>query len=251
MSILNGKVVWVTGGGSGIGLSGAVHLAKLGATAILSGRDEKKLNDACAEVAKAGGKAEALPVDVSDAEAVAKAAAQILKAHGRVDILINSAGMNVKNRRWHDLTPDAWDTVVDANLNGTLYCIREVLPGMRDRGDGLIINISSWAGRYVSALSGPAYSAAKHAVVSMTHSLNMHEGRNGIRACVICPGEVDTPIVMTRPIPPTPEQRAQMLQADDVGAVIATIALLPPRACVNEVVMSPTHNRSFDGLTTH
>lgn len=245
MSNLKGKVAWITGGGSGIGLAGAVRLAKLGVRTVLTGRDQLRLRDACDVVRRAGGEADALALDVCDAAAVAKAAASIIDDNGRVDILINSAGLNVKNRDWESITSDAWDSVIGANLDGTFYCVREVLPAMRKQQDGLIINISSWAGRYVSPMTGPAYSTAKHGVVAMTHSLNMHEGRNGIRSCVICPGEVDTPIVMTRPTPPTAEQREKMLQADDVAEIIGVVAQLPARACINEVVMSPTQNRTF------
>lgn len=116
---------------------------------------------------------------------------------------------------------------------------------MSRQGGGLVINISSWAGRYVGRLTGPAYTAAKHAVVAFTESLNIEESGNGIRACAICPGEFDTPILASRPVPPSAEIRARMLKAEDLGRTIRFVAEMPPHVCVNEILISPTHNRSF------
>ena len=137
--------------------------------------------------------------------------------------------------------------MVDINLNGLLYCIRAVLPSMRAQHDGCIINIASWAGRIVSKLTGPAYTANKHAVVALTHSLHMEEFSNGIRACALSPGEVATPIMKLRPMPPSEEDMARMLQAEDLGRTIAFVANMPAHVCVNEILISPTWNRSFAG----
>ena len=186
--MLKGKIAWVTGGGTGIGRAGAEQLAGAGATVILSGRRSAELEDVKWAIAGKGGTAEAAPLDVTDKAAVAKASAEIINRHGRVDILVNSAGMNVPQRFWKNLTPDSFESVVSANLQGSLNTIAAVLPTMRERKDGLVINISSWAGRFDPYLTGPAYNAAKHGVVAMTLSLNMEECVNGIRACVICPG---------------------------------------------------------------
>ena len=133
------------------------------------------------------------------------------------------------------------------NLDGSFYCITAVLPSMRERKDGVIINISSWAGKYDSYMTGPAYNASKHAVVAMTAHLNQEECINGIRACALCPAEVSTPIMEKRPIPPSAEDRAKMLQPDDLGRTIRFIAELPAHACINEIIISPTWNRIFIG----
>jgi NADP-dependent 3-hydroxy acid dehydrogenase YdfG len=248
MSTLSGRVAWVTGGGSGIGLAGAVELAKAGAAVVLSGRRPEILEKAATEVRAAGGRAEAVPLDVADAAAVERAAKSIIERHGRVDILVNSAGLNVAKRSWSEISPADWALVNDVNNDGTFYCIAAVLPGMRERRSGLVINVSSWAGRHVSRLTGPAYNAAKHAVVALTHSLNMEEGVNGIRACAICPGEVDTPILDKRPVPVPPDVRATMLKAEDLGRTIRFVAEMPPHVCVNEILISPTRNRTFTGF---
>ena len=137
------------------------------------------------------------------------------------------------------------DQVIRVDLDGAFYCIKAVLPTMIAQRDGLIINISSWAGKYTSMVTGPAYSAAKHAMNSMTESLNMEAGIHGVRACAICLGEVDTPILERRPVPVTPEERATMVQSEDCGEIIAFIARLPTHVCINELTVSPTWNRGF------
>ncbi len=247
MTTLAGQRAWITGAGSGIGLAGAKALAEAGAHVIVSGRRKEKLADAVDAIAKAGGKADALALDVTDSAAVTQAAAEIAKTHGPLDILVNSAGANVKERSWKTLTPANWDHLVESNLNSAFYCIQAVLPGMRQRKSGLVINIASWAGRFESAMAGVGYTAAKHGMVVMTLALNREECANGIRATAICPGEVATPILLERPVPPSREDMARMLQPDDLGRTIRFVAEMPPRVCVNEVLISPTWNRFFVG----
>ena len=243
---LENKVAWITGGGSGIGLAGGIELARAGAHVIVSGRSAETLKKAEKEI-KAAGSGEAISLDVSDQKEVSKAAQAILKRHGRIDILVNSAGINNPKRNFRNVSVEAWDQIVAINLSGMFYCCHAVLPAMREKKDGLVINISSWAGRYASTLTGPGYNATKHAVVALTESINMEECANGIRATSVLPGEVATPILEKRPVPPAPEVRAKMLQAEDLGKTILFVATLPPRACVNELIISPTWNRFYLG----
>ena len=235
---LENKVAWITGGGSGIGLAGAMELAKAGARVVISGRSQATLKHAGLEP---------LVCDVADKAQVAGAAAQIRKRHGRIDILINSAGINVPQRNFRNVSVESWDQIVAINLSGMFYCVHAALPGMRERHDGQIINVSSWFGRFTNALAGPGYAATKRAVVALTEQLNMEECANGIRATSILPGEAATPILEKRPVPPPPEERAKMLQPEDLGKAILFICTLPPRACVNELVISPTWNRFLLG----
>lgn len=245
---LKGKVAWITGGGSGIGLAGARALAEAGARVIISGRTPRTNESGLAELKKVG-EAEATLLDVADQQAVVRTAQDIEKRHGRIDILVTSAGTNIGGgrRNLHNMTPDGWDEVVRINLNGLFYCCWAVLPGMRARKDGLIINISSWAGRYASVLTGPAYNATKRAVIAVTESINMEECVNGIRATSILPGEVATPILDKRPVPPSAEERARMAQAEDFGKAILFVATMPARTCVNEMIIAPTWNRFYVG----
>jgi len=246
--MLSGKVAWITGGGSGIGLAGAIELAKAGAHVVISGRTASTNASALSELKKIGS-AEATLLEVSDKKAVVAAAADIEKRHGRIDILVTSAGTNISGakRNFKSMSLEGWDDVVNINLNGLFYCCHAVIPGMRARRDGLIINISSWAGRYASSLTGPAYNATKRAVIAITESINMEECMHGIRATSILPGEVATPIMEKRPVPPSKEERARMAQPEDFGKAILFVATMPARSCVNELVIAPTWNRFYVG----
>jgi NADP-dependent 3-hydroxy acid dehydrogenase YdfG len=239
------KIAWVTGGGTGIGKAGAASLLADGWTVIISGRRAEVLNDVVKELGAGDKPIEAMVLDVSVSADARKVADAILAKHGRIDLLVNSAGINVPKRSWADMELEGWDKLVEINLNGVLYCMRAVLPTMRKQKDGVIINVASWAGRHVSKMPGPAYTTTKHAVLALTHSFNMDECVNGLRACCFSPGEVATPILKKRPVPPSEAEQAKMLQPEDCGRTIAFIASLPPRVCINEILISPTHNRGF------
>jgi NADP-dependent 3-hydroxy acid dehydrogenase YdfG len=247
MGALSGKVAWITGAGSGIGQAGALEIAKAGATVVISGRRAEVLEETRALVAAAGGEVHKLPLDVADKKQVVHAAKELLDRHGRCDILVNSAGLNVPKRYYKDLATEDWDKVIGINLNGALYCMTAVLPAMRAQGSGLVINISSWLGRWVGYLGGAAYGASKHAMATITHHLNLEEGHHGIRGTVIYPGEVATPILKTRPVPPAQEDLERMLKPEDLGRTIRFVAEMPPHVCLNEIVITPTWNRLYVG----
>jgi NADP-dependent 3-hydroxy acid dehydrogenase YdfG len=119
------------------------------------------------------------------------------------------------------------------------------LPLMRARLDGLIIHTASMAGRFIGGFPGPLYTAAKHGIVAMSHSINMEECKNGIRSCVFLPGEVATAILDKRPNPVSAEEKARMVQPEDCADLILYIATLPKRLVMNEVMLSPTWNRAY------
>lgn len=244
------RVAWVTGGGSGIGLAGAVELAKSGWHVIVSGRDAGKL-DAAIEDANArgapAGAIESAPLDVADRAAIDRVAADIEARHGPVDVLVNSAGVNVPKRFWTQSDGSTFADVVAINLNGAACCTFAVLKGMQQRKQGTVINVASFAGWYLSYLTGPAYTASKAGLIALTHSFNIEECVNGLRATALCPGEVATPILVKRPVPPSAEDKARMLQEDDLGRTIRFIAEMPPHVCINELVISPVWNRIYLG----
>jgi len=247
MSALGGKIAWITGAGSGIGQAAAVELATAGALVVISGRRSEALDQTRQMVSAAGGQAEKLPLDVAERKQVTHAAHEILERHGRIDILVNSAGLNVPKRHWNDVALESWDQVHGVNLNGAFYCTAMALPAMRERREGLVINISSWYGRHDGYLAGPAYNSSKRALSAMTASLNIEEGVNGIRGCVIFPGEVATPILKVRPAPPSEEEQARMLKPADLARVVRFVAEAPAHVCFNEIVVSPTWNRMILG----
>src|SRR5262245_7264555 len=235
------KVAWVTGAGSGIGRAAAIRLAKDGYAVVVSGRRR----DALEETAKLAGGAEVEPCDVTKSQQVNATAERIVKRHGRLDLLVANAGNNIKERTWRELDAARIDHVVDGNLRGAMYSIAAVLPTMRAQRDGVIVTISSMAGRVIGALSGPAYVAAKHGVTSMSHTVNIEECVNGIRCTAICPGEVDTPILVHRPQQLPQQEIDRMLKPEDVAEAVAWVARQPKHVCIGELWITPTWNRGY------
>ncbi|MFT5090853.1 MAG: NADP-dependent 3-hydroxy acid dehydrogenase YdfG [Candidatus Latescibacterota bacterium] len=238
MGDLAGEVVCVTGAGTGIGRAVARAFATAGARVAFCGRRSEKLAEAA--VGFDADQVRLCVCDVSDRAGIAAEIAAVEAAWGPVSILVNNAGINTNPRSVAEVDPSDWDRTVAINLTGVFNATRAVLPGMRARKGGLVITVASIAGLRASKLAGAAYSASKHGAVALTHSLNEEEVEYGIRACAICPGEVETPILEQRVEKVSSERRAAMLQPEDVAAAALFVAHLPPRACVPELVIKPT-----------
>lgn len=238
MTQLEGRTALITGGGSGIGAAIARSFSDAGCRVIVTGRRLEVLQ----QVAESDPAGRITPVaaDVVDRDSVAALFEQALAIASQIDILVNSAGINVPNRAMSDLTPEDWDRVLAINATGTFNCIREVLPGMRERRDGVIINITSVAGMRTGLLGGVAYNASKFAASALGRTVGEEERENGVRVTTIYPGEVETPILDDRPVPVSAEHRARILQPEDVAAATLMVAELPPRARVPELVITPT-----------
>jgi NADP-dependent 3-hydroxy acid dehydrogenase YdfG len=240
MSRLTGKAALVTGGGSGIGLESARLLLAEGARVAVAGRDVDKLRRAAAALA-AGDRLAYFGADVSDPGHAEALVGETTRRFGRVDILVNNAGLNLKERTFRELTPESWKRLLGANLEGAFYCMRAVVPQMLQRRDGLIININSISGQRAHPLGGSAYCAAKFGLRGLAMALAAEEKDNGIRVCSIYPGEVNTPLLDSRPRAITEEQKVQMLQPEDVAAAVVFVATLPARASVQELVITPAN----------
>jgi NADP-dependent 3-hydroxy acid dehydrogenase YdfG len=239
MSKLANKTALVTGGGSGIGLAVARSLLAEGARVAISGRNADKLADA-ARTLNGGDRLFHQAADVADPAEVQQLVAAVTKRFSRIDILINNAGLNLKQRTMRELTIEAWQQLIRANLDGAFYCIHAVLPQMLQRRDGVIINISSVAGKRANPLGGAAYAASKFGMSALGLCLAAEEKDSGVRVSNIYPGEVNTPILEVRPTPVTAEQRERILQPEDVAAAVLFVATLPPRVSVPELVIKPT-----------
>lgn len=242
MPTLDNKIAWVTGAGTGIGEAAAIALAVEGATVVLTGRRKEPL---AALAQRIGAKAGVEAADLTDAKAVDGVVSRIVQKFSRLDILVNNAGLNIPARNWKSISADGIDTLVHGNLSSAFYCARAVLPQMRSQGGGQLIHTASMAGRNISAVAGPGYIAAKHAVVAMSHSINMEECMNNIRSTALLPGEVNTPILKNRPNPLSDQDLARMLQPDHCGDLIRYVACLPAAVTINEVWITPTWNRSY------
>jgi NAD(P)-dependent dehydrogenase (short-subunit alcohol dehydrogenase family) len=239
-----GRTIWITGGASGIGRATVRALAAGGDHVIASDRDEAGLASLATE---AGVTTE--PLDVSSSADVTAVAGRILETAGRLDALVNCAGINLPDRHLDVLTIEGWDRVVNVNLSGIYYCVQSVLPHMRANGAGTIVTISSWAARNLAWFPGAAYNASKRGLLALVETINLEVAGEGVRATVILPEAVDTPIIDLRPGgPPPAEVRAKMLRPEDVAGAIEWILDLPPHVCVNELQISPTSNFHYLGV---
>jgi NAD(P)-dependent dehydrogenase (short-subunit alcohol dehydrogenase family) len=233
------KTAVVTGAGSGVGRAVATRLLKDGWRVAVVGRREQTLW----ETVKLSGAAEdrviAIACDVGkpgDVDAMSKQARSHL---GSVEVLVNAAGTNIPNRSLDVLSVEDFQKLIDANLTGSFLCASAFLPGMRQRGSGTIVNIVSDAGILASAKSGAAYAASKFGQRGLTQSINAEERGRGIRACAICPGDIDTPLLEKRPEPPGAAARAKMLRPEDVAECAMLAINLPPHAIVEELLIRP------------
>jgi NADP-dependent 3-hydroxy acid dehydrogenase YdfG len=240
MPSLSGKVVWVTGAGSGIGRATALALAHEGARVALTGRRLDALEETAALVRAERGTAILAPADVAREDDVARAHQAVVRELGNPDILVNNAGTNVTRRHWSELDPAGLSQVLDVNLKAPFLCTLAVLPAMRARREGLIVHIASLAGTVIFPASGPGYIAAKHGARALSATINAEEGIYGIRSVCINPGEVATPILDTRPAPPSQEERASMIQPEDIAAAAVFAAMMPARTCVADMTILPT-----------
>lgn len=245
-----GRVVWVTGAGSGIGRAVAVAFAAAGAKVALTGRRPEALAGTealitAALITAAGGVVMTAPADVGREAEVADAHAAVVAGLGPVDILVNNAGTNARNRHWKHLTAADAMAVVDANLKGPLLCTLAVLPAMRAQGRGLIIHVASVAATGIFPVTGPTYTATKTGHRALSATINAEEGIHGIRSVCINPGEVATDILDSRPAPPPAAERALMIQPEDIAEAALFAARLPARSCIADMTITPTDNNIY------
>lgn len=230
----------VTGAGSGVGRACVLKLAAEGWVVALVGRRAAALAET---IAHAGPTAQArllpLPCDIADPEAVTRAIAAAIDRFGRVDALINAAGTNIPRRALGELTLEDYHATLATNLHGAFHCVRAVLPVMRRQGAGTIVNVNSEAGLRASAKSGAAYVVSKFGLAGLTQTINAEERAQGIRACSIFPGDIDTPLLDKRPEPPPAAARARMMRPEDIAACVWLAVSLPPRAVVEELLVRP------------
>ena len=241
MSAVSGKAVLITGGGSGVGQAAARLFAGAGAKVAVAGRDVAKLRQTAEDAPGVFFKA----CDVTDPASVADLVKAVTDTLGRIDILVNNAGTNIKARKMRELTVENWNKLVRTNLDGAFYCIREVLPQMVARKDGVIINVNSVSGKRAYPLAGAGYAAGKFGLHGLAGALAAEEFESGIRVSSIYPGEIDTPILEERPTPVTAEQRAKILKPEDVAGAVLWVAGLPPHVSVPELIIKPTAQMFF------
>ena len=236
MGSFQGKRALVTGAGSGIGHKLALDLAGAGAEVAVCGRRRTPLE----ETARlAGGGIDVHTADLTDPDE----AFRLAEAVGPVDILVNNAGFSSTVRSTRYVGPEEWRAVMDVNTLGPAMLTRALLPAMIERGAGDVVTVSSMAAISPSIMAGAPYSAAKAAVRAWMDVLATEVQRYGIRCITVFPGEVDTPILDRRALPPDADARATMMMPEDVAAAIVMALALPRRATVSEIAMVATEPR--------
>ncbi len=233
------KTAIITGAGSGVGRAVALRMALEGWTVALVGRTVKGLEETKHLAGTNAAKLHVFPCDIGDAAAAAKTVAAAVEKLGTVTALINCAGTNIAKRSLEVLNADDYQSVIATNLNGTVYFVLGVLPAMRKAGGGTIVNIVSDAGMFANAKAGAAYVASKFGVSGLTQSINCEERQHGIRACAIFPGDIATPLLDKRPVPPPMEARAKMIQPDDMADCVMLCVNLPERSVVEQMLVRP------------
>src|SRR5699024_8725763 len=229
---MQARTVWVTGAGPGMGRASALAAAP-------EGRRAQRLEEVAAQIRADGGTALVVPLDVTDRDAVRSAAGRIEAELGDIEALVLSAGLNAPRRSWRDQDLDEFAAITETNLLAPVAVIDAALPGMRERGAGTVVLISSYAAWRFSPDAGTAYSASKTALGPLASMLNAQENRHGIRACRLCPGDVDSDVLDQRPVGPGAADRAVMLIPEDVGRAVSFVLTSPAHVVVDELVISP------------
>lgn len=230
----------ITGAGSGVGQAVAVALARQGSEIALIGRRRDALERTAEQVKREGtGRCLVCPCDIGNLKTIAKVAQRILKEFKTVEVLVNAAGTNVPKRALEVLSMEDYRRMMDTNLNGAYYMTQAFLPGMRRAKTGTIVNIGSDAGLQASSKSGPAYVMSKFGLRGLTQSINAEERSNGVRACSILPGDIDTPLLINRPSPPSAKARRKMLRPEDLAQCALLAINFSAHAIVEELLIRP------------
>ena len=236
---MSNKTAVITGAGSGVGQATAIALAKQGWQVAVLGRRLETLNETIKLAGEFSKHLTPYACDIAQVEAVAEVAKKILAQLGSVEVLVNAAGTNAPKRALEVLSLDDYHAMINTNLNGAYYCVQAFLPHMRARKSGTIVNIVSDSAIQANAKAGPGYVMSKFGLRGLTQAINAEERPNGIRACGILPGDIDTPLLDKRPAPPNAEARAKMMRAEDIAECALLCINLPDRAVIEEMLVRP------------
>jgi 3-oxoacyl-[acyl-carrier protein] reductase len=236
MPDLSGKSALVTGSSDGIGLAIASSLIAAGASVVVNSRSEAKAREVAARLSASGpGRAVGIAADVRDVEACARLVAGAVEAFGRLDVLVNNAGVGIM-KPVHELSLEEWHAQIETNLDGVFYCSRAAVPHLKKSGDGWIINIGSLASRN-SFAGGAAYNASKFGLLGMSEAMMLDLRYDDIRVSIVMPGSVETDFGGSSR---GSNKKGWALQADDVAREVLKLLELPPHALVSRVEMRPT-----------
>lgn len=229
-------IALVTGATAGIGRATAFALGRAGFRVGVCARTAGPVDALVAELRAEGITAAGRPADVGQAEAVEALVKALTAELGPVDTLINNAGIAII-RPLTELSVEDWDATMATNLRSLFLVTRAVLPGMLERGSGIIVNVASLAGRN-PLVGGTAYAASKHAVLGFSKSLMLEVRKQGVRVLAICPGSVNTALIRNIR---SPSREGEMLEPEDVAQAILDAVRMPARATVSEIDIRPAN----------
>ncbi len=238
------KTAVITGAGSGVGQAVAVKLVNEGWNVAIIGRREEALKETLAKCGGDTNRVQICPGDVGVHADVQRIAKSVLEKFGSVQALVNSAGTNIPKRKLDVLSVEDYEKVMSANLNGSFYCVQAFLPSMREQKLGTIVNIVSDAGKQANPKAGTAYICSKFAQNGLTQAINLEEWEHNIRACSIFPGDINTPLLDRRPVPPPMEARSRMLQPADLAECVWLVIALPKFVGIEELLIRPLGNKT-------
>ncbi len=227
----------VTGATQGIGRATALALGRAGFRVGVCARTQTRVDELVSELTKEGIDTAGASADVGDEGQAARAVENIVAAIGEIGVLVNNAGVLIA-RPFEEMTLEDWDATMATNVRSLFLMTRAVLPAMRRRRDGSIVNVASLAGRNGFA-GGTAYTASKHAVLGFSRSLMLEVRKDNVRVITICPGSVDTSLIRDQPMLRSDPDR--ILRPEDVAETILHALLLPARALVSELDLRPTN----------
>ncbi len=237
MDIKN-KIALVTGASKGIGRETALALAREGAHIAISARSEELLQEVAGEIRAAGSKALVFPGDMSDEKTIAEFVEATIAEFGRLDILINNAGVGIFGPI-AELSTEDWDTMFNLNMRGVFLMTRTCLPHLRAAGESVVVNVASLAGKN-AFVGGGGYAATKHALLGFSRCLMLEERQHGLRVLAICPGSVNTPFNIDRS-PADDPRRRRIIQPEDVAATIVHMIRMPQHTMISEIDMRPSN----------
>jgi NADP-dependent 3-hydroxy acid dehydrogenase YdfG len=236
------KVVWITGAGSGIGRAAALSAADAGWRVALTGRRVDALEATAQAIRDRSGEAIVVPVDVRDPEAITVSAETVGSHWGRIDGLVLAAGLNAPRRQWADQDLETFDEIVQTNLVAPAHLVAAALPRLRER-QGVVVIVSSYSAWAFNPIAGVAYSASKSGLSALTRTLNAQEASFAVRACHLCPGDVNTDFLQLRPNVPDSDAREVMLDPSDVASSIQFVLDAPVHVRFDELVLSPVSQK--------
>ncbi|HEU4681264.1 MAG TPA: SDR family NAD(P)-dependent oxidoreductase [Gemmatimonadales bacterium] len=233
----NPRTALITGATEGIGRATAFALGRAGYRVGVCARTQSKVRSLIQELEREGIKAAGGPADVSDPGQSSRVVEEITRALGEIDVLVNNAGILIA-KPFDELTLEDWNSTMDTNVRSLYLMTRAVLPSMRRRRQGAIVNLASLAGKN-AFVHGTAYVASKHAVLGFSRALMLEVRKDNIRVIAICPGSVDTSMIRDQPMLKTDPHR--ILKPEDVAGTILHAIALPERAMVSELDIRPTN----------